>query len=70
MRHCSQNLWLHTYAVLVAGATFLLILAGALVTSNDAGLAVPDWPLSYGGLRRPWSEESSTSTATGWWPPP
>ena len=50
MRHCSQNLRLHSYAVLVAGATFLLILAGALVTSNDAGLAVPDWPLSYGGL--------------------
>ena len=41
---------MHSYAVLVAGATFLLILAGALVTSNDAGLAVPDWPLSYGGL--------------------
>ncbi len=53
MRHCSQILWLHTYAVLVAGATFLLILAGALVTSNDAGLAVPDWPLSYGGLAPP-----------------
>ena len=31
-----------------ACATFLLIVAGALVTSNDAGLSVPDWPLSYG----------------------
>lgn len=29
-------------------ATFILILAGALVTSNGAGLAAPDWPLSYG----------------------
>jgi len=29
-------------------ATFLLLLAGALVTSNDAGLAVPDWPTSFG----------------------
>lgn len=38
----------HRFAVLTAGATFLLIIAGALVTSNDAGLAVPDWPLSYG----------------------
>lgn len=28
--------------------TFFLIIAGGLVTSNDAGLAVPDWPLSYG----------------------
>ena len=31
-----------------ASATFLLLLAGALVTSNDAGLAVPDWPTSLG----------------------
>jgi heme a synthase len=28
----------------------LLIVAGALVTSNDAGLAVPDWPTSFGSL--------------------
>lgn len=31
-----------------ASATFLLLLAGALVTSNDAGLSVPDWPTSFG----------------------
>ncbi|MFQ5663576.1 MAG: heme A synthase [Terriglobia bacterium] len=43
-----NNIGLHRFAVLTAGATFLLIIAGALVTSNDAGLAVPDWPLSYG----------------------
>jgi cytochrome c oxidase assembly protein subunit 15 len=35
---------------LTAGATFLLIIAGALVTSNDAGLSVPDWPTSFGSL--------------------
>ncbi len=29
-------------------ATFLLIIAGGLVTSTESGLAVPDWPLSYG----------------------
>jgi cytochrome c oxidase assembly protein subunit 15 len=29
-----------------------LIAAGALVTSNDAGLAVPDWPTSFGSLWR------------------
>jgi cytochrome c oxidase assembly protein subunit 15 len=34
----------------VAGATFLLIIAGALVTSNDAGLSVPDWPTSFGSF--------------------
>ena len=44
---------LHRYAVLVAVATWLLLLAGALVTSTDSGLAVPDWPLSYGTLFPP-----------------
>jgi cytochrome c oxidase assembly protein subunit 15 len=33
---------------MIACATFLLIVAGALVTSNDAGLSVPDWPTSFG----------------------
>jgi cytochrome c oxidase assembly protein subunit 15 len=42
----------HAFAVLTACATFLLIIAGALVTSNDAGLAVPDWPTSFGSLYR------------------
>jgi len=45
--------WLHRYAVLTAAATFCLLIAGALVTSHDAGLAVPDWPLSYGQLMPP-----------------
>jgi len=38
--------------VILAWATFLLIIAGALVTSNDAGLSVPDWPTSFGSLYR------------------
>jgi len=38
----------HRFAVLLACWTFLLIIAGALVTSNDAGLSVPDWPTSFG----------------------
>ncbi|MEK6335770.1 MAG: COX15/CtaA family protein [Acidobacteriota bacterium] len=38
----------HRFAVLVAGATFFLIIAGANVTSHDAGLATSDWPLSNG----------------------
>jgi heme a synthase len=37
----------HRFAALVALCTFILIIAGALVTSNDAGLAVPDWPTSF-----------------------
>jgi cytochrome c oxidase assembly protein subunit 15 len=40
----------HRFAVFLAGATFLLIILGALVTSNDAGLSVPDWPTSFGSL--------------------
>jgi heme a synthase len=47
------NPWLHRYAIFVACATFLLIVAGALVTSNDAGLSVPDWPTSFGTFRMP-----------------
>ena len=46
----------HRFAVFTACATFTLIIAGALVTSNDAGLSVPDWPRSYGHVFRlpPW----------------
>ena len=29
-------------------ATFPLLLIGELVTSTDAGMAVPDWPTTYG----------------------
>jgi len=39
---------LNRFAIFVACATFFLIIAGALVTSHDAGLATPDWPLSNG----------------------
>jgi len=44
---------LHLFAVLTACCTWFLIIAGALVTGNEAGLAVPDWPLSYGSLTPP-----------------
>src|SRR5262252_8567588 len=33
---------------MTAGATLVLIFVGALVTSTGSGLAVPDWPLSFG----------------------
>jgi len=39
---------LHRFACLVAAATFVLLIAGGLVTSTGSGLAVPDWPLSFG----------------------
>jgi len=47
-RQLAMNRGLNRFAILVACATFFLIIAGALVTSNDAGLATPDWPLSNG----------------------
>jgi len=39
---------LHRFAIFTASVTLVLIVAGALVTSNDAGLSVPDWPTSFG----------------------
>lgn len=39
---------LHVFAVLTAAATVVLICFGGLVTSHGAGLAVPDWPNTYG----------------------
>src|SRR2546427_4173096 len=39
---------LHRFAQFLAGCTVLLVLAGSLVTSTGSGLAVPDWPTSYG----------------------
>lgn len=40
--------WLAHFSKGVCALTLCLLFAGALVTSNDAGLAVPDWPTSYG----------------------
>jgi cytochrome c oxidase assembly protein subunit 15 len=40
--------WPHRLAALTAGATFLLILAGGVVTNTGSGLAVPDWPTTFG----------------------
>jgi cytochrome c oxidase assembly protein subunit 15 len=39
---------IHRFAVFTVGWTVLLLIAGALVTSNDAALSVPDWPKSFG----------------------
>jgi len=48
MNETNNNIWLHRFAKLVVGATFILIFVGGLVTSTDSGLAVPDWPTTYG----------------------
>ena len=39
---------LHWYAVAAAASVLLLICSGGLVTSHEAGMAVPDWPNSFG----------------------
>jgi cytochrome c oxidase assembly protein subunit 15 len=44
------------FARLVVAATFSLIFVGAMVTTHQAGMAVPDWPLSFGSLN-----------PDGWW---
>ncbi|MFZ0821766.1 MAG: COX15/CtaA family protein [Candidatus Acidiferrales bacterium] len=44
---------LHWFAVFSACLTVVLVTAGALVTSNDAGLSIPDWPLAYNSLVPP-----------------
>ena len=43
----------HRFSIFVVCWTLLLLVAGALVTSNEAALSVPDWPLSYGSLTPP-----------------
>lgn len=40
--------WLTGFAALTALATLGLIALGGLVTSHGAGMAVPDWPTTYG----------------------
>lgn len=49
-------MWLYRFSQLVIAATLCLIFIGGMVTTKDAGLAVPDWPLSFGSLNPP-----------GWW---
>lgn len=46
----APNRLLHRVAQVTVATTFLLILAGGNVTSKQAGLAVPDWPLSFGSV--------------------
>jgi cytochrome c oxidase assembly protein subunit 15 len=42
------NRWLHRFAWFTAIATLLLICSGGMVTSKGVGLAVPDWPTTFG----------------------
>ena len=53
-----EELWSHRLAVVLGCATFPLLFIGGLVTSKGAGLAVPDWPTTFGYnmFLYPWSE--------------
>ncbi len=43
----------HRFTLFVGASTVALLAAGGLVTSTGSGLAVPDWPLSFGRLFPP-----------------
>jgi cytochrome c oxidase assembly protein subunit 15 len=51
-----SDIWLHRFAWLTVLSALALILIGSLVTTNGAGMAFADWPLSSGSLNPP-----------GWW---
>ena len=57
MEIASRSKAVHRLAVVNAAATVLLLVAGGLVTSKGAGLAVPDWPTTFGynPFLYPWS---------------
>jgi cytochrome c oxidase assembly protein subunit 15 len=44
----AREIVLRRFGKVLAAATFLLVIAGGLVTSTDSGLSVPDWPTTYG----------------------
>lgn len=50
--------WPHRVALLTAASTLMLIFVGGLVTNTGAGLAVPDWPTTFGYnmFLYPWSK--------------
>jgi cytochrome c oxidase assembly protein subunit 15 len=54
----SHSRWPHRLAVITAAATLLLIFVGGVVTNTGSGLAVPDWPTTFGYnmFLYPWSK--------------
>ena len=47
-RSTSSSRWLNRFVWFTALATLLLICSGGMVTSKNVGLAVPDWPTTFG----------------------
>src|SRR3982751_1845466 len=48
MSPASHHRWLNRFAWFTAAATLFLICSGGMVTSKGVGLAVPDWPTTFG----------------------
>jgi cytochrome c oxidase assembly protein subunit 15 len=48
MSRSKEHPWLNRFACLTGVTTFLLLGLGGLVTSKGVGMAVPDWPTTYG----------------------
>jgi len=48
LKQTNYTPWPHRIAVVLACVTFPLIWVGGLVTTYDAGMAVPDWPSTFG----------------------
>src|SRR5881398_959793 len=42
------NKWLNRFTWFICVAALLLICSGGMVTSKNVGLAVPDWPTTFG----------------------
>ena len=48
MSNTESSRWLNRFAWFTAVATLFLICSGGMVTSKGVGLAVPDWPTTFG----------------------
>ncbi len=48
LQRFTQPIWIRRLAIVICCATLPLIFIGGLVTTTDAGMAVPDWPNTYG----------------------
>ncbi len=48
LQPCRRSFWPHFIACVLVAVTAVLLSFGALVTTFDAAMAVPDWPNTYG----------------------
>lgn len=48
MTQSKNNIWLHRFTWLLALSTLFLVALGGVVTTKGVGMAVPDWPRTYG----------------------